>query len=72
MWFDLHGPVPACPRRRWLALPDFIRALGPAYTLTPDGRVLYLRGAPERPVTYLRVIPDWVSKMKHAVDEANR
>jgi len=43
-----------------------------AYTLTRDGNVLYLRGAPERPVAYLRVVPDWVSKMKHAVDEANR
>ncbi|HEX7977372.1 MAG TPA: hypothetical protein VF461_02120 [Gemmatimonadaceae bacterium] len=35
------------------------------------GRALYLRGAPERPVTYLRVIPNWVSKMEHAVDDAN-
>ena len=42
------------------------------YTLTHDGRVVYLRGAPERPVAYLRVVPDWVSKMKRAVDEANR
>ena len=55
-----------------LALPDFAPAQGPPYTLTRDGKVLYLRGAPERPAQYLRVIPDWVSKMKHAVDEANR
>ena len=40
--------------------------------VTRDGRVVYLRGAPERPVLYLRVIPDWASKMKRAVDEANR
>jgi len=70
---DFSGPAPAFKdRRRWLALPDFVPAQGPAYTLTHDGKVLYLRGAPERPVSYLRVIPDWVSRMKRAVDEANR
>ena len=69
---DFSGPVPAFPRRRWLALPDFVPVIGPSYALTHDGRVVYLRGAPERPVSYLRVIPDWVSKMKRAVDDANR
>jgi hypothetical protein len=69
---DFSGPAPTFHRRRWLALPEFVGNAGPSYTLTPNGRVLYLRGAPERPVAYLRVIPDWVSKMKHAVDDANR
>ena len=53
-------------------MPGFVATAGPSYTLTRDGRVVYLRGAPERPVQYLRVIPDWVSKMKRAVDDANR
>jgi len=70
---DFSGPTPIFNnRRRWLALPDLVPTQGPSYALMPDGRVLYLRGAPERPVQYLRVIPDWASKMKRAVDEANR
>jgi hypothetical protein len=69
---DFAGAAPVFHRQRWLTLPDFVGNAGPSYTLMPDGRVLYLRGAPERPVSYLRVVPDWVSKMKRAVDEANR
>ena len=69
---NFSGPAPTFARRRWLALSDFVDVVGPSYTLTHDGKVVYLRGAPERPVAYLRVIPEWVSKMKHAVDEANR
>jgi hypothetical protein len=69
---DFSGPAPAFHRQHWLTLPDVVPLTGPSYALTHDGKVLYLRGAPERPVTYLRVVPDWVSKMKRAVDEANR
>ena len=69
---EFSGPSPAFHRRHWLTLPEFIETPGPAYALTRDGKVVYLRGAPERPATYLHVIPDWVAKMKHAVDEANR
>ena len=36
---------------------------------TTDGRVVYLQGAPDVPVRYLRVIPNWVKRMKRAVDE---
>jgi hypothetical protein len=68
---DFSGLAPAFHRRRWLAMPGFVNTPGPSYTLTPDGKVLYLRGAPERPVQYLRVVPNFVSKMKHAVDDAN-
>ena len=31
---------------------------------------MYVRGSPERAVQYLRVIPNWVTRMKRAVDEA--
>jgi serine/threonine-protein kinase len=68
---DVSGPTPAFPRRHWLTLSDFVPVVGPSYTRMPDGRVLYLRGAPERPVQYLRVVPNWVSKMEHDVDNAN-
>jgi len=68
---DFSGPAPAFHRRRWLEMPEFVATAGQSYTLTRDGRVVYLRGAPARPVQYLRVIPDWVSKMEHDVDAAN-
>jgi hypothetical protein len=69
---DLTGPTPIAQRRRWLALPEFITTAGQSYTLTRDGRVVYVRGSAERPVQYLRVIPNWVATMKRAVDDANR
>jgi hypothetical protein len=68
---DLTGPTPTSRRTRWLALPEFITTAGQSYTLTRDGRVVYVRGSAERPVQYLRVIPNWVARMKRAVDEAN-
>lgn len=36
------------------------------------GRVLYMRGANDEPKRYLRVIPNWVTLMERAVDDANR
>ncbi|PYP78832.1 MAG: hypothetical protein DMD35_10085 [Gemmatimonadetes bacterium] len=69
---DLRGTTPIVQRRRWLALPEFITTAGQSYTLTRDGRVVYVRGSPERPVQYLRVVPNWVAHMKRAVDDANR
>ena len=69
---DFSGVQPVFhPRRRWLAMPGFVSTVG-QYTLTRDGKVVYLRGSPEHPVTYLHVVPNWVATMKRAVDEANR
>jgi eukaryotic-like serine/threonine-protein kinase len=67
---DLSGPTPTFQRRRWLAPPEFRTTAGQSYTLTRDGRLVYVRGSPERPVQYLRVIPNWVTRMKRAVDVA--
>jgi tRNA A-37 threonylcarbamoyl transferase component Bud32 len=66
------GGVPVIERRHWLDLPDFRETEGQSFQATPDGRVIYVRGAPESPVRYLRVVPNWVDQMKRAVDEANR
>ncbi len=63
---------PVTDRRRWLDLPDFRDTEGQSFNLSPDGRVVYVRGEPETPVRYLRVVPNWVARMKRAVDEANR
>jgi hypothetical protein len=63
---------PLGERRRWLDLPEFRETEGQSFNLTPDGRVLYVRGTVETPARYLRVIPNWVEQMERAVDEANR
>jgi dipeptidyl aminopeptidase/acylaminoacyl peptidase len=63
---------PLGERRRWLDLPDFRETEGQSFNLTPDRRVLYVRGTAEIPARYLRVIPNWVEQMERAVDEANR
>jgi hypothetical protein len=64
--------TPVVTRRSWMSLPGFIDTAGESYQLTPDGRVLYVRGATDEPKRYLRVIPNWVTQMERAVDEANR
>jgi serine/threonine-protein kinase len=63
---------PVGSRRPWLRPQEFRRTAGQAFTLSQDGRVVYVRGAAEAPVQYLRVIPRWVDRMKRAVDAANR
>jgi serine/threonine-protein kinase len=40
--------------------------------LSHDGGIIYLQGPAQVSGSYLRVIPDWVTRMKAAVDEANR
>ena len=69
---DVSSGTPVVSRRRWVDLPGFIDTAGESYQLTPDGRVLYVRGASDEPKRYLRVIPSWVPMMERAVDQANR
>jgi hypothetical protein len=63
---------PMGSRRRWLQPQEFRTTAGMSFALSPDGRVVYVRGAAEVPVRYLRVILHWVDRMKRAVDAANR
>ncbi|MFN8582882.1 MAG: hypothetical protein U0163_18155 [Gemmatimonadaceae bacterium] len=56
---------------RWADAPDFRDTNGPSFAKAPGGGVVYLRGAIDRPASYLRVVPHWVDRMKKAVDEAN-
>ena len=45
---------------------------GPRMVRTPpDGRLIYVQADVEALVRALRVVPNWVTKMKRAVDEAN-
>jgi eukaryotic-like serine/threonine-protein kinase len=62
---------PEVVRRPWVELPGFLETAGQSVTLAPDGRLVYVRGADDVPVSYLRVIPGWVDRMRRAVDEAN-
>ncbi|HSG08160.1 MAG TPA: protein kinase [Longimicrobiales bacterium] len=56
----------------WADAPEFRDTNGPSFATAPGGGLMYLQGAPARPASYLRVVPDWVAQMKRAVDEANR
>jgi hypothetical protein len=69
---DSRAENPIVERRRWIDAPGMVATAGPSSMPTADGRVVYVKGAPEVPVRYFRVIPHWVERMKRAVDEAAR
>jgi serine/threonine-protein kinase len=58
--------------RDWYSDVRFIETPGRSFAVTPDGGVLYARGPAKPTGAYLRVVPNWVERMKRAVDEANR
>ncbi len=63
---------PVRNRGRWADAPEFRDTNGPSFAVAPGGGVIYLRGAVDQPVAYLRVVPRWVDRMRQAVDSANR
>ena len=69
---DASSDPPVGVRRRWLDLPHYRDTPGASTALLPDGSIVYIQGAADQPVRYLRVIPRWVDRMKEAVDAANR
>ena len=69
---DVTRSPPFFGRQQWVVIPDFRDTAGQSFAITPDGRVLYVRGDKVPPVRFFRVIPNWVDQMKRAVDEANR
>ncbi len=50
--------------------PRFNDTSGWSNRLSHDGGIIYVRGPDESTARYLRVIPNWVSRMKAAVDSA--
>ena len=40
--------------------------------IAAGGGFIYMQGAADRPIPYLRVVPNWVEQMKRAVDAADR
>ena len=69
---DPAANPPARNRGVWAEAPDFRETNGPSFAMAPGGGVIYLRGAADRPASYLRIVPHWVDRMKKAVDAANR
>jgi eukaryotic-like serine/threonine-protein kinase len=69
---DPTSNLPARNRGVWAEVPDYRNTNGPSFASVPGGGVVYLRGAADRPASYLRVIPGWVDRMKQAVDAANQ
>ncbi|MFN2317941.1 MAG: protein kinase [Gemmatimonadales bacterium] len=66
------GDPPGATAAHWFDAPRLVSTPGQSFALTPEGRVVYVQGAPQRPAPYLRVIPNWVERMKRAVAEANK
>ena len=68
---DASVRPPRITRRSWFRVPRFVSIAAGAFGLTPDGRVVYKEGAEIEPARFLRVVPNWVERMKRAVAEAN-
>ncbi len=56
----------------WGRDPRFSDTAGWSNRLSHDGGIIYLQGPSQVSGSHLRVIPDWVTRMKAALDEANR
>jgi hypothetical protein len=69
---DPRANPPVRNQGPWADAPGFRDTNGPSFAVAPAGGVIYLRGAADRPASYLRVSPQWVDRMKRVVDEANR
>jgi serine/threonine-protein kinase len=52
--------------------PRFADTPGWSFAIAPGGDIIYLQTTSENLGHYVRVVPNWVKKMKRAVDEANR
>ena len=63
---------PVTNRRRWIETLRAVDTDGLSSTPTPDGRIIYLQGDIEPPARSLRVIPNWVARMKRIVDKTNK
>ncbi|MBA2291774.1 MAG: serine/threonine-protein kinase [Gemmatimonadales bacterium] len=76
VWFlarvnpDTGEPVGAATV--WARDPRFSDTSGWSNRLSHDGGIIYVQSPDQASPTYLRVIPNWVSQMKRAVDAANK
>jgi hypothetical protein len=63
---------PLGPGTLWGRDPRFSDTAGWSQRLSHDGGIIYLQGPAQTSSAYLRAMPDWVTRMKAAVDAANR
>ncbi len=74
-WYSIRvDPVTGEPRGAPVVFardPRFNDTSGWSNRLSHDGGIIYVRGPDESTARYLRVIPNWVSRMKSAVDSAD-
>jgi hypothetical protein len=56
----------------WARDPRFSDTSGWSNRLSHDGGIIYLQGPEQVSAPYLRVVPNWVARMKVAVDGTNR
>jgi eukaryotic-like serine/threonine-protein kinase len=69
---DASVQPPKISRRPWFDVPRFVSIASGGFVLAPDGRVVYKQGGEIAPIRSLRVVPNWVTQMKRAVDAASR
>jgi hypothetical protein len=67
---DSLGHVRGAPRP-YFSDPRIVVPAGLAHVAVSNGGMMYIQGPVRTTATYLRVVPNWVAKMKHAVDSAN-
>ncbi len=74
-WYQVRiDPVtgePSGPGTLWARDPRFSDTSGWSNRPSHDGGIIYVQAPAETSAGYLRVIPDWVTQMKAAVDAAN-
>ncbi len=74
-WYSIRvDPVTGEPRGAPVLFardPRFNDTSGWSNRLSHDGGIIYVRGPDESTARYLRVIPNWVSRLKTAVDSAD-
>jgi eukaryotic-like serine/threonine-protein kinase len=56
----------------WANDPRFSDTSGWSNRVSQDGGIIYVQGPEQSTARFLRVVPGWVSRMKVAVDSANR
>ena len=67
---SLTGTVRGAPRP-YFSDPRIVNGVGLSHLPVSNGGILYVQGPARTTGTYLRVVPNWVAKMKHAVDSAD-
>jgi eukaryotic-like serine/threonine-protein kinase len=69
---DASARAPVGSRELIVRDPRFADTPGWSLATMPNGDLVYLQSPSENLGFYVRVVPDWVSRMKRAVDAANR